>query len=235
MSDAVKMYELQRVDSTWKKVARRLQQLQELLGESAELRAARQQVAQSQAELQEWSAKQKNAELEDKALAERITATEQKLMSGTVRNPKELDSLQQNLEALRRQREMVAEQGVQAMGQVETLTARLEGEQAALASIESGWSGDQNGLREEETKLKHNGMLLKRKREQLVAGMNETLRERYETMRKRKAGVAIAVVQNGICSACHVTLPTGVVNGLRSSPSLVLCPSCGRYLVAANN
>lgn len=234
MDDAVKMYELQRVDLTWTKVARRLQQLQQLLGESDELRAARQQVTQTQAELQEWQAKQKNAELEDKSLAERIKATEERLMSGTVRNPKELEALQQSLDALRRQREMVAEEGVKALGQAEALAARLESEKAALAAIESGWNGNQTELREEELKLKQNGLLLKRKRQKLVADMNETLRDRYETMRKRKAGIAVAAVQNGTCSACHVTLPTGVVNGLRGATSLVICPSCGRYLVPSH-
>jgi hypothetical protein len=227
MDDAVKMYELQRVDSTWTKVSRRLQQLQELLGESDELRAARKSVAQTEAELHDWHAKQKNAELEDKSLAERIQSSEERLMSGTVRNPKELDALQQSIEALRRQREGVAEQGVEAMGQAETFAAKLATEQAALAQVENGWSGNQSELREEETKLKQNGVLLKRKREQLVAGMTETLRDRYETMRKRKAGVAIAVVQNGTCSACHVTLP--------AASSLVVCPSCGRYLAVVSN
>jgi predicted nucleic acid-binding Zn-ribbon protein len=229
------MYELQRVDLTWTKVARRLQQLQQLLGESDELRTARQRVSQTQAELHDCYAKQKNAELEEKSLAERIKVTEERLMSGVVRNPKELDALQQSLEALRRHREAIVEQGVSAMAQGETLAGKLESEKAALASIENGWNGNQTELREEETKLKQNGILLKRKREQLAAGMNETLRDRYETMRKRKAGVAIAVVQNGICSACHVTLPTGVANGLRAATSLVVCPSCGRYLTVANN
>jgi predicted nucleic acid-binding Zn-ribbon protein len=228
------MYELQRVDLTWVKVSRRLQQLQELLGESAELRAVRQQVAATQAELRDWHAKQKNAELEDKQLAERIQATEERLMSGNVRNPKELDNLQHSLEALRRQREGVMEEGVQAMAQTETLSAQLVVQEQSLSSVEKGWSGNQTELREEEHKLKQNAVLLKRKREQVVSGMSETLRERYETMRKRKGGVAVAVVQNGTCSACHVTLPTGVVNTLRGATSLVLCPSCGRYLVPAN-
>jgi uncharacterized protein len=235
VDEAVKMYELQRVDLTRMKVVRRLQQLQALLGESDELRSARRQVAQVEAELREWLAKQQNAELEDKSLAERIKSTEERLMSGVVRNAKELEALQLSLEALRRQRETVAEEGVKAMTEAETLTTQLEGYQSALASLENGWNGNQTELREEETKLKHNGALLNRKREQLVAGMGETLRDRYETMRKRKAGVAIASVQNGICSACHVAIPTGVVNGLRGATTLVICPSCGRYLVPSNS
>jgi predicted nucleic acid-binding Zn-ribbon protein len=173
--------------------------------------------------------------LEDKSLAERIKSTEDRLMSGAVRNPKELETLQLSLDALRRQREMVAEEGVNAMTKAESLAEQLATYESALASVESGWNGNQTELREEESKLKQNGVLLKRKREQLAAGMGETLRDRYESMRKRKAGVAIAAVQNGTCSACHVALPTGVVNGLRGATTLVVCPSCGRYLAPSTN
>ena len=231
MGDASKMYELQRVDLTWLKVTRRLQELQKLLGESEELRNARRQVEEANAALHEWHGKQKNAELEDKSLAERIKSTEERLMSGTVRNAKELDALQHSLEALRRQREVVAEEGVNAMTQAEAIATQLANHKATLASVESGWNGNQTELRQEEAKLKHNAVLLKRKREQVAGTMSEALRERYEAMRKRKAGVAVAVVQNGTCSACHVTIPTGVVNGLRGATTLVACPSCGRYLV----
>jgi uncharacterized protein len=117
------------------------------------------------------------------------------------------------------------------MTQAETIATQLADHQATLDSVESGWNGNQTELRQEETKLKQNAVLLKRKREQVAGTMSEALRERYETMRKRKAGVAVAVVQNGTCSACHVTIPTGVVNSLRGATTLIVCPSCGRYLV----
>lgn len=232
MDDATKMYELQKVDLTWLKVSKRLQQLQQLLGESEELRSAREQVAQINTDLHSWHGKQKNAELEDKSLAERIKDTEERLMGGGIRNPKELEALQHSLEALRRQRELVEEAGVEAMTQTEALAGQLSTHQSALASVEDGWNGNQTELRQEELKLKQNTILLKRKREQVVAGMSEAVRERYETMRKRKAGIAVAVVQNSTCSACHVSIPTGVIHNLRGASNLVVCPSCGRYLMA---
>jgi predicted nucleic acid-binding Zn-ribbon protein len=232
VDDAVKMYELQRVDLTWLKISKRLQQLQKLLGESDELRNAREQVAQIDSELHAWHGKQQNAELEDKSLAERIKDTEARLMGGSIHNPKELEALQQSLDALRRQRELVEEAGVEAMSQAETLAGELSTHQSTLASVENGWNGNQTELRQEELKLKQNTLLLKRKREQVLAGMSETTRERYETMRKRKAGIAVAVVQNGTCSACHVSIPTGIINGLSAATNLVVCPSCGRYLAS---
>lgn len=234
MNDAAKMFELQKIDITWIKVTRRLQQLQQLLGESDELRAARDQVAQTESALHQARGQQKDAELEGHTLAERIQSTEARLMSGNVRNPKELETLQQSLEALRRQRAAVEEAAVAALMQGENLAGQLQTDQAALASVEASWSGGQEELRQEEQKMKQHALLLKRKREAQVAAMGPKLVERYDTMRKRKGGVAIAAVQNGTCTACHVSIPTGIVNSLRSeSTGLTVCPSCGRYLILA--
>jgi predicted nucleic acid-binding Zn-ribbon protein len=227
------MLELQKVDLTWIKVARRLKQVQQMLGESEEVRQARQQVSQTEGELHQWHSKQKDAELESKALAAKIKATEEKLMGGTVRDPKELGALQANLEHLRRHRTLIDDHAVEALMHTEELNGQLSTQQAALAQVEGVWNSGQSDLRQEETKLKQNYMLLKHKRETLAAGLGAALLERYEQMRKRKAGVAVAQVQNGVCSACHVQLPTGVVNGLRNgNGAQTLCPSCGRFLAA---
>ena len=235
MDDTVKMFELQKVDITWVKVARRIRRLQEELGESEELIAARKQVNATEAELHEWRGKQKDAELESASLAERIQTTETRLMSGEVRSPKELEQLQASLEALRQHRSEVDETAVEALLHVEELTPQLSQYQAELADIEEKWSAGQGDLRQEETKLKHHYVLLKRKREQLAAALDDGLLGRYEHMRKRKAGVAVATVENGSCTACHVQIPTGVASGLRSgNGELVVCPSCGRYLVASD-
>ncbi len=232
MEDTNKMYELQKVDTTWLKVARRLQQVQHQLGESETVRTARQQVNEIESVLHQWHAKQKDAELESKSLAGRIKSTEDRLMSGSVRDPKELNNLQENLESLRRHRSLVDDQAVEALMHADELTGELAERQQVLIRLEGEWNNGQSDLKQEETKLKQHYILLKRKRESLAASISPSLLERYETMRKRKGGIAVAPVQNGVCGACHVQIPTGVVNSLGSSTvTLAVCPSCGRYLV----
>jgi predicted nucleic acid-binding Zn-ribbon protein len=204
------------------------------LGETEEVKQARQRVAQTEDELHSWHGKQTDAELEGRSLVDRIDDTEQRLMSGAVRNPKELESLQESLDALRRQRVAVEDSAVEAFEQSEVLAHRLDDARTALTQVESAWTNGQAELREEETKLKQNAILLKRKRDSVAQAMGPDLLERYEHMRKRKAGIAIAPLQNGICGACHVKVPTGVVSAIRSANhALVTCTSCGRYLYAA--
>ncbi|NJN82659.1 MAG: hypothetical protein HC802_10570 [Caldilineaceae bacterium] len=163
MSDTTALYDLQKIDVTWDKVKRRLLQIQKLLGEPEELQKARAKVEQTDAAFHEWHAKQKNAELESQSLAARIKETDDKLMGGSVHNPKELEALQASLESMQRHRATVDDQGVEAMLSAEELAAQLAEQKAELDEIESAWIAGQDELKVEGAKMKRNYLALKKK------------------------------------------------------------------------
>jgi len=234
VNDAAKMYELQKVDLTWAKVRKRLLEIQKLLGESEELQQMRSRVAHTESELHDWRGKQRDAELESRSLGERIDGAEKQLMGGSIQSHKELEALQANVESMRRHRTQIDDNAVEAMVSTEGLTGQLEELRRSLAQVEESWLSGQTGLREEETKMKQNYVHLKRKREAFAATMQPALLDRYEQMRKRRGGVAVAPVRSGECSACHVDVPTGVLSALQSNrEEPIVCTSCGRYLFLA--
>jgi uncharacterized protein len=236
VADVAKLYELQKTDLTWEKVRRRLIQLRNLLAESDELKRQRKTVADLEAEQQEWQTKQRNEELEAQSLAGRIKNGEDRLMSGQVRNPKELESLQASVEALRRQRATVENNGVEALLKGEEITATLTHARSTLQQVETKWKSSQTELLQEEAKLKKVFVQLKRQRETLAAALAGDQLQRYEDLRQRKAGVAVAAVERGLCGACHVQVPTGVASAARNQMGApVLCPSCGRMLYAGGS
>ena len=231
--DIAKLFELQKLDVNLEKARRKLVQLQQALGESPEVKQARQTVASTEAELHRWNAAQKNAELEAQTLGQQIAAKDKELMSGRVSHPKELESLQANIEALRRQRVGVEDSGVEAMTQVETLSRQLADEQQSLQQLEEQWKGGQAELLQEDAKYKRIYAQLKQQRETSAKALPPIDLKYYEEMRKRKAGMAVAPLQNGQCGVCHILVPTGVVSAARSRKGeAVLCPSCGRVLFA---
>lgn len=231
MADIAKLYELQKIDVTAQKVRRRLTQLKTLLVESDDLKRARTQAETLQQEQQQWHGKQKSAELEAQSLAERIKEGEQRLMSGQVRNPKELESLQSSIEALQRQRSAVETASVEALMKHEELHGQVATANDQLQRIQGAWSASQTELTEEENKLKRGYLHLKKQRDSLTESLDKALLQQYDYLRERKAGVAVATVENDNCSACHVRIPSGVMSTLRSqSDKLVSCTSCGRIL-----
>jgi predicted nucleic acid-binding Zn-ribbon protein len=227
------LYRLQEIDIAWYRVRRRLLAIQKELNESEELKDIRQQVADTEAYLRDWQSQQRDAELEAQALAERIQSSEQRLMSGQVRNPKELTSLQASVEALHRQHGSVEDRSVEALLKVEQLQAQLAEQKERLSQVEQEWQSSQSTLVGEEQQRKRELLYLKQQRQKSVETLGPELVSRYERLRKRKNGVAVARLADDTCNACHMQVPTGVISTVHSSDTeIVLCPSCGRILYA---
>ncbi|MFN3331501.1 MAG: zinc ribbon domain-containing protein, partial [Caldilinea sp.] len=96
------------------------------------------------------------------------------------------------------------------------------------------WKTEKQALEEEELKLKRIFAQLKQQRQSVSGRLSDDALTLYRQLSERKAGVAVAAVQNGACSACNVSLPTGVLSNARAAEGQpVYCPSCGRILFAA--
>jgi hypothetical protein len=232
--DIARLFELQKLDINMEKLRRRAQQIKQAQVESDELKVARAASHAAEQDLHQWHAAQKNAELEAETLTQRIQESETLLMSGKVRHAKELESLQDNIESLRRQHARVEEAGVEAMLQVEAATTQLDMANGALQTIEDSWRSGQAELTQEEMKVKRLYAQLKQQRATAAAGIDPETLGLYDHLRARRAGIAVAPIQNGMCGVCHVQLPTGVVSAARNRhDEATYCPSCGRLLYAS--
>jgi len=229
--EVAKMFELQKIDINLEKARRRLAQIAEALGESDQVKSARTATSATEAELRRWHAAQKDAELTAQDLSEQIVVNEGELMSGRVRVPKELESLQAKVDSLRRQLATVEESGVEALLQVEAVSQRLTTEQTTLASLENAWKAGQTDLLQEEAKYRRIYAQLKQQRDLAAQKIDPASLAQYDQLRARKAGIAIAPLQNSQCGVCHIQVPTGVVSAARSRQNqAAFCPSCGRIL-----
>ncbi len=56
----------------------------------------------------------------------------------------------------------------------------------------------------------------------------------YDRLRARdKKGVSL--VRNGVCTECHMRLASGIHAELLRAEDIMICDSCGRYLLAAKD
>ena len=53
----------------------------------------------------------------------------------------------------------------------------------------------------------------------------------YENLRRVKQGRGVARIERGTCQGCRLSLPTHLVQRVRTGGLLVQCPSCERILV----
>ncbi len=233
MSEIAKLYDLQKIDSMFDQVRRRLLEIQKLRAENDDLVAARQAVAETEAALSEGRSRQQDTEMQAQSLDERIKEADASLMSGETSNPKELQALQDNLGQLRKQKDTADEHAVNALLQAESLRQQLERQQEELKEAEGTWRAGQSNLNGEELTLKRKYVLLKKHREAGRGLVQAEMLDKYDGVRKRKSGIAIARVTDDTCAVCNMQLPTAITGTVSSNgDQLYTCPSCGRILYA---
>ena len=69
-------------------------------------------------------------------------------------------------------------------------------------------------------------------RHAVIQNLEEDALQKYETLRKTKRGLAVALVSEQACTGCGSTLTPADWQAARSPQRLVLCATCGRILYA---
>jgi len=231
MSVAKQLYELQELDLEIDSQEQALAQATSQLGESQALLRAQSQLQSEQKRLEELQRKQHSAEDEIEDISTKLAPAEKKLFSGDIKNPKELSSLQHEVEVLKAKRNQMEEKALEIMEQVELCETSVAGTGSELEKVKAEWQRQQQALSDSIERLKAVLADLKDKRQLLLGELSPQVVELYQGLRKER-GTAVARVEQGICRGCRISLPTTELQQARSG-NLVKCSSCGRILFLA--
>ncbi len=231
MSRALVLYQLQQVDSRLDELRGRLAEVEASLTESQALRQARAEVAAREQQLRDLQRRQRDLEDAVDDLAAKVKELDDKLYSGRVTNPKELDGYYQEQLQLKARQRRLEDQMLEVMLALDTAAAELAEARKRLAEVEAAWQADQERLRQERTALLQEIEALERERAQIVSRVDRLGLAVYEQLRQTRGGRAVAVVERGACSGCRVVLPVTDFQKVKAGQELVRCGTCGRILV----
>ncbi len=231
MSVARQLYQLQELDLEIESNERALEQVTSQIGESREVARTQNQLESAQQHLEELKHQQHSAEWEVDDIVTKLTAAEETLFSGRVKNPKELTNLQHEVEVLKAQRNRQEDKTLEIMDQVEQSEATVVTIRNQLEAMKAEWQRQQQQLSQESEKLKATLFDLGHKRQLLADEIEPQALEFYQNLRKEK-GTAVVRVEQGVCRGCRISLPTTDLQRARGG-SLVPCSSCGRILFLA--
>jgi predicted nucleic acid-binding Zn-ribbon protein len=228
------LLELQRVDTTLDQLAYRRTHL----SERDEAAAARSALAGADRRRGELSGRNDVLDAAIEALereGESLTAQKSRLEAQmkTVIAPREAEALMHELDSLAQRRDelddrelahleeqsAIADELAEFDAQLPALRARVDGANAALAAAEGVVDGEVAEL----------GAA----RSAVTARIDGGLQRRYEQLRARFGGVAIARLEGSRCGGCHLDLSTTELAEVRAVPDgeMAECPQCGRLLV----
>ncbi|HEY8172886.1 MAG TPA: C4-type zinc ribbon domain-containing protein [Dehalococcoidia bacterium] len=226
------LWQLQEIDSALDARRASLEDADARLGESEDIAAARVVLDERAAAVRHAEGTQKDVELQADDLKSKIGPAEQKLYSGSIKNPKELSDLQADIDQLKRQLSATEDRDLEALTAVEAAEAERRIAAAEVDALESAWRDEQTELRDRVARLRSEIADYEEQREERLEYVDSSLLPTYDQLRRAHQGRAVAKLDRNLCLGCRISLPVSTVNKARAGNALVQCPNCERILYA---
>jgi len=232
MNQAEALYRLQEIDLNLARAHKRLQEISAVLGNNQTITVAQEQINEAQQRLAPLQTQARNLELEIQSNAQKISATDEQLYGGRVKNPKELQDMQQEIQSLKKRNRELEDSLLDAMVAVEEGEAVLTAKKAELQRIREAWESEHGQLLDEGAQLEDQITRFKQEREQALKGVTAENQKLYHNLRVAKHNQPLALLNDETCTVCGVEQTLAVARSVRQGQELVYCVSCGRILVA---
>lgn len=205
----------------------------ELNGRAAELRAQEAARAQVRERHHGVLAEERRIDDEAQAVGERAADVEQRLYSGTVTSPRELQAMQADLEMLRRRRSDLEDEELEVMEQREALDTELANLDKSIDGLWSSVNDLQARITAAEAEIDGEISREEQERSALAQPIGESLLRDYERRRTQNRGAGAARLVGTTCQACHLTIPSTEAEHIRraAGAEIAYCDNCSAILV----
>lgn len=230
MSKVLNLYRLQKLDSQIDEKNVRLTQIDQALKSNKRIRRAK--IALGKAQKNAKEIRIKLSQIEDKVEGKKIKRklVQNSLFSGKIKNPKELQDLQRDSEALKRFISKLEDELLEVMIENETSEENEKEAISALAKARATTAEENASLLGEQLRLQEDLERSIKEREAVFGAVPSGDLTIYNQLRSRKRGLAVSDVTDGGCSICGQVLTPSDQQKIRSSNQIIFCPSCGRIL-----
>jgi predicted nucleic acid-binding Zn-ribbon protein len=197
---------------------------------TAELEDLKKQDADVGGHARKLSADLTDLEVTQKGIDDKLKKIDKQMYGGSVVNPREVENLEKEVAALKRQRDANDEK---ILGLWDALPPAKE----AAAEIEAKIAEKQKLIIErkksalvEKTTLESEFARLTKLRPDALRGIGPGLMNKYDSIRQRMGGVGMAeATRKNTCAGCGTVLAERMVQSLREE-KVVTCESCHRIL-----
>ncbi|MBE0409960.1 MAG: hypothetical protein IBX69_09545 [Anaerolineales bacterium] len=230
MGQPFKLYRLQLIDTELDRVKSRLQEIDIALSYDEPLRQANLRVEKASKAYQDANKLLRNIEQQVETQQIKIKETETALYGGKVSNPKELQDLSNESEALKRYLNTLEDRQIDAMLVAEDAEHQHREAIEKLEKVKAEVIQNNASLLGERSRLKKELERQLIERQAIASSISSEDLDLYENLRKQKNGVAVAKVSDQACAACGTTLNAAMVQAARSPNQIIRCSTCGRIL-----
>ena len=229
---------LQAMDSELDALRRQRETLEErgaLKGAQGKLTAATAEHRRLTAQLAELVRAQGVLSEQAESLTARAGALQKRLFGPEAAGVRDLASIDHELDTTRAHLAAVEDELLGLMEQVEEGEAALAATEAAMAQASGDAQRCAEALAAAESVVDAQALAKIKDRREFASGIDPSIVDRYDKIRSRMGGVAVASLAGRSCSGCHLELPATEIDHLRhgGGGDLPTCEACDRILVVS--
>ena len=228
MAVANLLYRLEQLDTELERREAELSERRRRQDRNPEPEAAEARLEDLRTQEREAGAEQRTLELDLSDLEARIKRDQTRMYGGQIVDPRELASLQKELEHYGARRDELEERLLMLMERREGLQEAVEAANRREHELRARWEEDRPALGLQTEQFASDLAGLRAERDTLSASLDARSLAVYLHLRA-SSGHAVSTVTDGICQWCRVTVPTKDVQHARSG-ALVTCTNCARIL-----
>jgi predicted nucleic acid-binding Zn-ribbon protein len=229
MTQVHQLYQLQEIDTEIREKKQRLGEVLQILKGPDWLLRARGGLETAVNHLHTLQSQRNQLNLELQSLSSKTKASENRLYSGKVTNPKEMSDLQSEIGSLNKRTAGLEDEMLEVMLLMEDGEAHRATADEAATKAETRWQKESADLQRERDELAVRLNKLLEMRQGQAAVIDAASLQEYEQLLKKKGGTAVARVRVDMCLGCRTTISANKIKEAKEGKK-AYCGSCGRII-----
>jgi predicted nucleic acid-binding Zn-ribbon protein len=157
-------------------------------------------------------------------------AMDKRMRMNRIKNVKELQALQREIDLMRQANGELEEELIKIMQEIDAIKAQIKTKETEMVVLQEEWQKRQDDLQAQVGGIDKAVSEAAARRQSIASQLANDLISRYELIFARRGGTAVVEVSGGICQGCYMNIPPQLGNEIIKSEKLHLCPSCNRIL-----
>lgn len=220
---------LQDLDNQIGQRRRSMQDLEErILAANQALEQQRQDSQGRKQDLEKLLKERREAERQVKERQEQISKLGGQLFE--VKTNEAYNTLQSEIKQKKQENALAEERILEMMLSEDDMNAALHKTAAEIKLREGQAAGEQAQCRQEIARLEAEINVLQGQWQEQAKNVQPDYLDRYQKLRDAKGGLALAKIENDICTGCRLTIRPQAVIELKKGRSLLFCENCARIL-----
>ncbi len=147
-----------------------------------------------------------------------------------VKTNKEYQAMLKEIETIENKNSEIEDEIISGLEEIDRMRTEVKTKEKDFESHRSQYEREKEKLEKEIAQLDYDLQEAEKRTAALRKQIRDELLKRYERIKGRRNGVAVALVWKEVCGGCHMNIPPQMYNELQTSVDLLTCPNCNRII-----